>query len=102
MTAPTPSIQELTDTYAKDVAVASGAEPTSSPSVFIAQLRTASINLDDAGINGSEYLDNAAVYLEDALNSTDQNEVQILTNRAARYLEATADLVGKYRALACD
>lgn len=101
MTAPTtPSVQTLVDTYAKDVAFAAGKEPATKASDFINQLTTAAMNLDDAGINNTESLDNAAVYLADALNSTDRDEVRILLNRASRYLEATAFLVGEYRSLA--
>ncbi|MFF1574816.1 hypothetical protein ACFVWR_18915 [Leifsonia sp. NPDC058292] len=98
MTAPTPpSIQTLIDTYAKDVAFAADEEPATTASEFIDQLTTAAINLDHAGINGTENLDNAAVYLTDALNSTDRDEVKILLTRASRYLQSTTDLVDEYR-----
>ncbi|MFF1358775.1 hypothetical protein [Streptomyces sp. NPDC058297] len=101
MTAPTtPSVQTLIDTYGKDIAFAAGQEPASTASVFIGQLTTAAINLDEAGINNTENLDNAATNLSDALNSTDRDEVRILLNRVGRYLKATADLVGEYRHMA--
>lgn len=93
------TINDLVNQYAKDIAFAAGMELATTPIDFIRQLTTASINLDDAGINNTVNLDNAAKNLTEALDSTGRDEVQLALSRAARYLKATAALVGEYRPL---
>lgn len=83
--------------FVNDIAFAAEAEPATTPQEFIDQLGTAYRNLGFfARIDGAEDLENAAIYLTDAMEAKGA-ERRVLLNRAVSYLKNTADMVDEYR-----
>lgn len=85
----------LLATYAARIASITG-EPTATTLPDLAdQLRTAADRIDRAGINGSDELEDAAVYLSDV--ATHSSRQQALLDTAAEHLEAVPDIVHEYQ-----
>lgn len=83
--------------YAAGIAFVAEEPVATTVSCFTDQLRTAAELFDMAGINGSNDLETAATYLDDASGSTDATERTALLGRAANLLAYVTDMVGEYR-----
>ncbi|MGY5068396.1 hypothetical protein [Streptomyces griseus] len=91
------TIASLIADYADGIAFVAEEQPATNVPDFTAQVRTAIRNFELAGINGTEELEDAATYLDDADTSTDDNERAVLLNRAAANLAYADDMVDEYR-----
>lgn len=97
------SIDALIAAHGIDIAYAAteegapATEVAATPLAFINQLDQAAANLDRAGIDGADDLDQAADNLADAMNTTDVNERKSLFKRVADRLRNTAAMVAEYR-----
>lgn len=89
--------EQLIAKHAADIAFVAEQEPATDVPDFTAQVRNAIGNFELAGINGTEELEDAATYLDDADTSTDDNERAVLLNRAAANLAYADDMVDEYR-----
>ena len=88
---------KLLTRYAVGIAFVAEEKPATTISDFTDQLRTAAEQFERAGINGSDDLETAATYLDDANGNTDDTERTVLLNRAAKNLAYANDMVGEYR-----
>ncbi|QYA95322.1 hypothetical protein KZO11_17505 [Streptomyces anulatus] len=91
------TIASLIADYADGIAFVAEEQPATNVPDFTAQVRNTIRNFELAGINGTEELEDAATYLDDADASTDDNERAVLLNRAAVNLAYADDMVDEYR-----
>ncbi|MFD0074290.1 hypothetical protein ACFVIY_17835 [Streptomyces sp. NPDC127166] len=91
------TVDGLIAEYAADVAFAAEKTPATILSDFIDQLHTAYRNLTHFARISLADLDTAVTYLEDAENSADATEKQVLLAKAAEYMRDIPDAVDEYR-----
>ncbi|MEU0831270.1 hypothetical protein [Streptomyces sp. NPDC005969] len=91
------TIESLISRYAADIAFVAEEPAATTVSDFTDQLRTATNRFDMAGINGSDELEDAATYLNDADGSTDDTERNVLLKLAAKNLRGATEMVDEYR-----
>lgn len=89
--------------YADDVAFVAEEAPAGNLGAFIGQLNTVALRFSDAGINGSEDLETAAIVLNEAINSADDGEADrnAFLRRAETLLAPVVwDMTQEYRDMA--
>ncbi|MEW1699472.1 MULTISPECIES: hypothetical protein [unclassified Streptomyces] len=89
--------------YADDLAYVTQQTAATSLAGLIAQLDTAAPRYDQAGINGHEDLETAALHLEDARTTTDKTARTASLSRADSLLRPLVrDMTQEYRTAAGD
>ena len=90
------TIKSLIATHAEDIAFVTEQDPATTLNDFITQIGTAVTRMEDAGINGTEDLEDATTYLADLEDAADSDK-HVLLKQAAKRLRNTWDMVDEYR-----
>jgi hypothetical protein len=94
-----PRLADLVTAYAQTVADITEKTPATTHTDFVDQLSTASSRMTDAGINGAEDLETAAIYLADIDEAAEASGIgqAVLLKRARSLLAGLTDMADEYR-----
>lgn len=102
MTTATITTDDIIHRYAGDIAYVVEQPSATNLDVLIDQLDTAARHFGDAGINGHEDLETAAVHLAEARDSDDDTARGVFLRRADELLTDVSDMTEDYRLMVGD
>lgn len=102
MTTTAITADDIISRYADDIAFVAEEAPATDLDTFIDQLETAATRFGEAGINGHEDLETAAIHLGEARNADDENARNVFLRRADELLEDVWDMTQDYRCMVGD
>lgn len=102
MTTATITTEDIIKRYADDIAFVAEEEPATDLVALIDQLYTAARRYGEGGINGHEDVETAAIHLDEAYWSDDENARSVFLTRADELLENVWDMTQEYRCMVGD
>lgn len=99
MNAATITAEDIIRRYASDIAFVAEEPPAADVGTFIDQLYTAARRFGEAGINGREDLEDAAVFLNRARHADDETDRGVLLRQTDELLTDLWDMTQDYRAM---
>ncbi|MER7487966.1 hypothetical protein ABTY20_19070 [Streptomyces sp. NPDC126497] len=93
------TVEDVVRRYAEDIAYVAEGSPAADPGTFTGQLGTAAERFEEAGVNGHEDVETAAVILNEVRNTDDEAARTALLGRAAELLRDVPDMADEYRTM---